>query len=109
MTLNQFQTSAVRSVNPGATYKDRMADYGLGVAGEAGEVADIIKKVVSYGKEMDTQKFKKELGDVLWYVAALAWVNGMTLEDVAVTNVNKLMARYPNGFEAERAKTHNGE
>lgn len=77
--------------------------FGLGIAGEAGEVADVIKKEVFHDHPEDTEKIKKELGDVLWYVAAVATVYKLDLEDIAVANLEKLKKRYPDGFSSERS------
>ena len=77
---------------------------GLGIASEAGEVADLLKKHLGHGHELDREKLKKELGDVLWYVARIAQHFGMGLEDVARANVAKLRQRYPSGFSTEASK-----
>lgn len=104
MNLNEYQNEVMRTA---ATDKDptlQLAVLALGVAGEAGEVADLIKKHVGHSHELDRFKLAKELGDVLWYVAALAQAAGFTLDDVAKGNVMKLRARYPNGFTVEASK-----
>ena len=71
---------------------------GMGLAGEAGEVCDTLKKVVHHGRALDRAKVVEEMGDVLWYLAHLANVLGVTLDDVAQANIVKLRKRYPNGF-----------
>lgn len=76
----------------------------LGIAGEAGEVADLTKKLFFHGHDFVKQKFILELGDVLWYVARMASLLGVSLEDVAKANVEKLRARYPNGFSEEASR-----
>jgi len=73
----------------------------LGIAGEAGEVADHIKKHIGHGHPLDRQAVAKELGDVLWYVAAMADLLGTPLEQIAQMNLDKLRARYPEGFSYE--------
>lgn len=75
----------------------------IGVSGEGGEVADYLKKVVFHGHPFESEKLTKELGDVLWYVARCADVLGIKMEDVAAGNIEKLKARYPNGFSSERS------
>ena len=70
----------------------------LGLVGEAGETADLIKKNVFHGVPLDTDKVLKELGDVLYYITRLADYYGFTLEQVASENQQKLLARYPAGF-----------
>ena len=82
----------------------RLEILALGIAGEAGEVADYIKKVVGHGHALDPQALQKELGDVLWYVAMLATKCGLDLDLVAQANIEKLRKRYPDGFSTERSK-----
>lgn len=65
----------------------------LGLAGEVGEVCEKIKKHVRDGRSLDVEELKKELGDVLWYVSAIASDLGIDLEDVATTNYEKLKSR----------------
>ena len=75
----------------------------LGLCGESGECADLYKKYLYQGHEFDREAMKAELGDVLWYCAELAAGLGVTLEDVAWANIEKLRKRYPDGFEVERS------
>jgi NTP pyrophosphatase (non-canonical NTP hydrolase) len=74
-----------------------------GLAGEAGEVCDLLKKVHGHGTPYDAEKLKKELGDTLWYLASLCTVHGFTLEEVAQGNIAKLRARHPKGFSVASA------
>lgn len=94
-TLNEYQKEVQRTAQ--SAQVDRSI-FALGLAGEAGEVCDLLKKAWGHGHELDEQKLKKELGDVLWYVAALGLQFGINLQDVAEANVAKLRARYPEGF-----------
>lgn len=70
----------------------------LGLAGETGECCDLYKKVYGHGHKLDLDKFKKEFGDVLWYLSDLCTKFDLKLSDVAETNIQKLKSRYPNGF-----------
>ena len=99
MNFDEYQVLASRTANDGDLYE--LANYGLGITGEAGEVADIIKKAVFHGHDIPVKELKKELGDVLWYVSQLARVNGLTLENIAIANIKKLKKRYPDGFSQE--------
>lgn len=69
----------------------------LGLSGEAGEVAEKIKKVIrDKGGKIDEETrelIKKELGDVLWYVSQLATELGLSLDDIANHNIEKLLSR----------------
>jgi NTP pyrophosphatase (non-canonical NTP hydrolase) len=75
----------------------------LGLAGEVGELNDMIKKWVFHEKELDETHLKKELGDVMWYVAMMCQSMGWELDDVLQMNIDKLIARYPEGFDVDRA------
>lgn len=72
----------------------------LGLAGEAGEVADHIKKAVYHQQGIDREHLRKEIGDVCWYLAALCTKLDMSLGQVMQDNIMKLMARFPNGWDA---------
>jgi NTP pyrophosphatase (non-canonical NTP hydrolase) len=95
MTFDQYQYEASRFHTP---HDQRLAHYALGVTGEAGEVADIVKKHLFHGHPLDVEKLKLELGDVLWYVSSIALLLDVDLSAVAEANIAKLSKRYPNGF-----------
>ncbi|HEY3993734.1 MAG TPA: nucleoside triphosphate pyrophosphohydrolase family protein [Ktedonobacteraceae bacterium] len=76
----------------------------LGIAGEAGEVVDIIKKVLYHAHELDTSELCKEMGDLFWYMTLLCETVGLTLDNVMQANVEKLRQRYPAGFDAQRSQ-----
>lgn len=81
---------------------------GLGIAGEAGEVADLIKKVLHHEVKLETVRDKliKEMGDVYWYLEYLAASIEVSAEEVLKANVEKLRARHPNGWspQSQQAK-----
>lgn len=102
MTGNEYQLKALRTAN--TEDKEKLLLNGiLGLAGETGEVADILKKHLFQGHELDQNKLIDELSDVCWYIAITAHAIGVTLDDVMQHNIEKLMKRYPNGFETERS------
>lgn len=111
MTFNEYQQACERTANrvDVDTVEKRLANFGLGVAGEAGEVADLIKKHLYHGQPLDKDKLKRELGDVMWYIATIASTVGVSLADVADANIEKLRARYPEGFSVERSTVREGE
>lgn len=75
----------------------------LGLAGETGECADLVKKhFYQDGREI-IDNLKDEVGDCLWYVVEVASAMGWTLEEVAQHNVDKLRKRYPEGFDADKS------
>jgi NTP pyrophosphatase (non-canonical NTP hydrolase) len=110
MTPTEYTVAALRT-SPHPEYlstngRQRMFLLGaLGLTGEAGEVAEHIKKYVFHGHPLDTEFVVKELGDVLWYLAFLADTCGVPLEAVMAQNIAKLEARYPEGhFSVERSQ-----
>lgn len=72
--------------------------WAMGLAGEAGEFVDLMKKHHGHGHPLDREKALKELGDVLWYTAVLSHSLGYTLSQVAQENSRKLRERYESGF-----------
>ena len=97
MQFKEYQSAASRT----ALYPNRMNNLEyptLGLAGEAGEVANIVKKIQrDHGGEINDEiraKLLDELGDVLWYISACADELGLTLEEVARFNVGKLAKRH---------------
>ncbi len=103
-TLDDYQRWAGVTANNELPDDIDKAVLALGVAGEAGEVADMVKKHLGHGHELDVNKLIKELGDVLWYIAVLSNKVGVSLQEVAQANIDKLAARYPGGFSVERSK-----
>ena len=100
MNLDDYQTKAVRTASRDGDPQMALAVLGLGLTGEAGEAADLIKKHVGHGHPLDVAKLEKELGDVLWYIAVTAWQLGIPLSHIATKNIEKLWQRYPAGFSS---------
>lgn len=103
MELNEYQCKAARTSSKTLSRDGHLMNGCLGLAGEAGECCDLLKKhQFQDGREI-REKMLDELGDVLWYIAESASALGYTLDEVADHNVKKLMNRYPEGFDAERS------
>lgn len=100
--MNLYQIATARTDNHYSKIA-ALANFGLGIGGEAGEVQDIIKKYVFHGHPLDKDKIRGELGDVLWYIARIAAWSDLTLDEIAQTNIEKLERRYPNGFDKEKS------
>jgi len=100
MTFDQYQRASARTINTDLGYQEQLANAGLGISDEAGEVAGLVKKMLYQGHPANPIKIANEMGDVLWYLALLATTMGFSLGDVAEANVKKLEQRYPKGFSA---------
>jgi NTP pyrophosphatase (non-canonical NTP hydrolase) len=81
----------------------KLTHYTLGLGTEVGEVLDILKKRLAYGKPIDIVNLKEELGDLLWYVARLCGEFDFTFEELMDTNIAKLKARYGEKFTENAA------
>ena len=103
MTINEYQKLAMTTLNPELDKKDVLINGVMGLCGESGEVIDIVKKHLAQGHELDKEKIIKELGDVAWYMAEIATVLDVELEEVLVQNIEKLKKRYPEGFSTEKS------
>ena len=99
--LENYQEFVESTKAGNLSFKEQMMLAGLGLTGEAGEVADLIKKKFFHKHEIDRNEFVKEIGDVLWYLAFLANSMGIELDECIDVNINKLNERYPNGFSSE--------
>ena len=100
-TFAEYQKAAIVTKKKWDTKEGDIADCGLGIAGEAGEVADILKKHLSGSKVLDTantEKLKLELGDVMWYIASLCDCMGFDLGEIAGMNIDKLHKRHGDTY-----------
>ena len=100
MKINDYQMEALRT----AGTNDLLLNGVMGLAGESGECVDLVKKYLFQGHALDREHLAKELGDVAWYLAVTAYDIGYDLESVLRMNVDKLRARYPNGFDSDRSR-----
>lgn len=81
----------------------RMVHASMGIAGEAGEIIDAVKKHWIYGKPLDRENILEECGDCMFYIEALLAECGYTIGDAIAYNVEKLAKRYPDGFTESAA------
>ena len=116
MTGNAYQRHAMRTNDEMSTARlelsiDKNSKYEMGgivmatmgLSGEVGELNDMIKKWIFHKSDMDITHAKKELGDILLYVACMAESFGWSLDEIMSMNIDKLKARYPEGFDIDRA------
>lgn len=100
---NKYQKEALRTARAGVSQRGMILEAALGISGEAGEVVDLVKKFAFQGHKLHAGKIVEELGDLLWYIALMTDALGETLECVMNRNIQKLKARYPEGFSEERS------
>lgn len=106
-SASDYQKEALRTFksNPMALTAEQasLLEAAIGLSGESGEVADLVKKHLFHGHGISSEKLREELGDVCWYLAVIAYVLKADLSDIMRENVNKLVRRYPNGFEVTKS------
>jgi len=98
MDVYQVATRRTGGYPSPETRIEHLTQAALGLAGESGEIADEVKKILYHGREIDTKALALEAGDVLWYLARFADTLGIPLSEVAKQNLEKLWRRYPEGF-----------
>lgn len=102
LTLNEYQQAARRTMNPALNSEETFFHAIHGMAAEVGEIHSLYQKFYQ-GHEVDAEHIMKEVGDLLWMIAEFCTVHGWELADVAQKNIDKLLARYPDGFKVEQS------
>lgn len=102
LTANEYQQLAARTINGGLTKEGMLHHASLGLASEAGEFAGLLQKIYQLHK-YDREHALKELGDCCWMIAEACTALNATLEEVMRMNIEKLKARYPEGFDPEKS------
>jgi NTP pyrophosphatase (non-canonical NTP hydrolase) len=102
LTANDYQRMAMRTAS-GLDKHSLILNGVMGLNGESGECIDIMKKHIFQGHELDREHLIEELGDVAWYLAVCCEGLGVSLEEVMEKNIEKLKARYPEGFDKARS------
>ena len=108
ITFNQYQKEAFDLISEDGR-KDMVLNGVLGLAGESGECCDIVKKNRFQGHELNKEHLIEELGDVMWYIAETASGLGVTLEEVAQYNLDKLHKRYHGNHFNKEDSIHRNE
>jgi len=70
----------------------------LGIAGESGEIVDAVKKCIIYGKALDKDNMREEIGDIMWYIALACRSLDFDLGEILDENIAKLQKRYPDRY-----------
>ena len=108
INFNQYQKEAFDLISEDGR-KDMVLNGVLGLAGESGECCDIVKKNHFQGHELNKEHLIEELGDVMWYIAETASGLGVTLEEVAQYNLDKLHKRYHGNHFNKEDSIHRNE
>lgn len=108
INFNQYQKEAFDLISEDGR-KDMVLNGVLGLAGESGECCDIVKKNRFQGHELNKEHLIEELGDVMWYIAETASGLGVTLEEVAQYNLDKLHKRYHGNHFNKEDSIHRNE
>lgn len=110
MTANEYQVLAARTISKSLTSWGATQHALFGMASEVGELHGIFQKKLQHGYilgldsvDPDAEHVKKEVGDILWFVAEFCTANDWDLEDIMQMNIDKLKARYPDGFSVEKS------
>src|SRR5687767_14052176 len=98
MNFDEYELAAARTINPALDDDRRLMDAATGLAVEAGEVLGIVRKHLYQQRPLDRDALSKELGDVLWCLATTARSAGLSLDEIAQANIEKLHKRHPSGF-----------
>ena len=109
MRVDDYQREAMTLLNPALTEKDVLMNALMGLCGESGEAIDVMKKHLFQGHPLDRAKLLKELGDVAWYLAEAATGLGVPMSEILQGNLDKLHARYPQGFDTNRSQNRETE
>lgn len=102
MTFNEYQGLAARTINPKLNGKEVLSHGLCGLASETGEVLGLFQKLFQ-GHELAIDALIKECGDCLWMLAEICTAYGIDFDRVAQMNIEKLRARYPEGFSEEKS------
>jgi NTP pyrophosphatase (non-canonical NTP hydrolase) len=109
MRLKEYQEKSMRTLNKNVKGEDRTLNMLLGINGEVGEVTDLFKKHFFQGHKLDMKKVSEEIGDVMFYIVNLCNLYDLELEEVIEENYNKLLKRYPVGFDESKSVKRNKE
>lgn len=109
MNIKEYAPLALRTARA-LDYENSMLNAALGLTGEAGEVADTVKKVIFHDKPLDRDHLIAELGDICWYLNLMIHALGTSWDEVMERNIKKLETRYPDlRFDAGRANNRDVE
>ncbi len=108
MDLKEYQRLCKLTAKKGKDVNEDLCAWGLGVSGEAGDIASCIKKLVFHKNDAIKEGIKENIGDMMWYASMICNSLGWDFSEVLEENIKKLKARYSQGFgekEAQREGT----
>ncbi len=101
--MKEYQEKCKATAKKFETKKEEILTWGLGITGEAGDVASCIKKTFAHDNDQ-TSGIRENLGDTLWYIAMICNFFDWDMREVLNENMKKLEKRYPSGFTIKKAK-----
>ncbi len=104
MNMTEYQKQVQRTMPKNLTGEKAVAMLAMGIAGEAGEIVELLKKSLFHDHDITNGDVAEEIGDLLWYLANLATKLKIDLGRAAQKNIEKLKKRYPDGFDTEKSK-----
>lgn len=105
INLKEYQTLCKKTAKKFDNKEKEILTWGLGIAGEAGDVAGCIKKTFSHDNDQK-EGIRENIGDTLWYMAMICNFFDWDMQEILEDNVKKLQKRYPDGFTTEKAGRH---
>lgn len=102
MNVNEYQKLAGRTINPDLDIAEMEWHALHGMVGEIGEIHSIYQKLYQ-GHDFDEEHLKKELGDLIWFIAEYCTAREWDLDDICQMNIDKLKARFPDGFKEDNS------
>lgn len=107
MNLKEYAEGAARTCSDLGQKTANDLHMILGMVTEIGELSDVYKKFMAYGKTKDMVNVREELGDLMFYIVNFCTMNNLDLESIMEANIAKLTIRYPEKFTEERANNRN--
>ena len=104
MELNEYQKLCKLTARKAKSKEEDICNWGLGIAGEAGDIASCIKKLVFHKNTAIKNGIRENVGDMMWYTAMVCNTFGWDFQEVLEENIKKLKSRYPKGFTEKDAQ-----
>lgn len=104
MDFKGYQKIAYKHLKPHDSLDMEKLDWSLGLAGEAGEVIELVKHNIMHKESIDLEKLAKEIGDVVWYCSALATAYGLDFDTITRLNLAKLEHRHQGSYSTKSSE-----